>query len=292
MHLHHHLGRSFAVRRLAGARMLVGFIVFTAMLGGTRTATRAQQNDGVLGPQDVLTITVWGQPDMSGKFAVDADGNVTFPLIGRVKVAGLLPRDVEETLQKRLSDGYFKNPQLSVSAERLTALTINVVGEVRQAGSFPATRGMTLIEVLARAGSTTDMAGGTVLITRPRAQNISPDGTVGQDDAPEVIRVNLKSLQGGTLTTNVLLRGGDTVFVPRAESIYVLGAVKNPGTYAIQEQTTVLQALALAGGLTERGSFRAVRIVRQADRAKKQIKVKLHELLQPGDTIVVGERLF
>jgi polysaccharide export outer membrane protein len=107
-----------------------------------------------------------------------------------------------------------------------------------------------------------------------------------------VIRVNLKSLQIGGSAENVLLRDGDTVFVPRTESIYVLGAVKNPGTYPIQDQVTVLQALALSGGLTERGSFRHIRVIRQGDPTKKQVKVKPQELLQPGDTLVVGEGLF
>jgi polysaccharide export outer membrane protein len=258
------------------------------------TTTGAQQNGGpAVAPQDVLTITVWGQPELSGKFSIDTDGTLTFPLVGRVQAAGLRPRDIEEALQKRLADGFLKNPQLSVTAERADTQTINVMGEVKQAGSFPAARGMSLIEALARAGSTTEMASGTVLITRPQVRMPS-SGAAGepQEDAPEVLRVNLKALQSGAAGTNLQLRGGETVFVPRAETVYVIGAVKNPGTYPIREQTTVLQAIALAGGLTERGSFRAVRIVRQSDPAKKHAKVKLDELLQPGDTIVVGERLF
>jgi polysaccharide export outer membrane protein len=269
-------------------------MISSGVVVATWTNARAQQN-GVpaVAPQDVLTITVWGQPELSGKFSIDADGTLTFPLVGRVKAAGLLPREIEETLQQRLADGYLKDPQLSVTAERSDTQTINVMGEVKQAGSFPAARGMSLIEALARAGSTTEMAGGTILITRPQVRMPSSGAAdEAREDAPDVVRVNLKALQSGAAGTNLQLRGGETVFVPRAEVVYVIGAVKNPGTYPIREQTTVLQAIAVAGGLTERGSFRSVRIVRPADGSKKQVKVKLDELLQPGDTIVVGERLF
>ena len=274
-------------------RRFLSFITWCSVIVAAWTPTRAQQDGAAaVAPQDVLTITVWGQPELSGKFSIDADGTLTFPLVGRVKAAGLLPREIEEALQKRLADGYLKNPQLSVTAERSDTQTINVMGEVKQAGSFPATRGMSLIEALARAGSTTDMAGGTVLITRPQVRIPSDTAVEAREDAPEVLRVNLKALQSGAAGTNLQLRGGETVFVPRAETVYVIGAVKTPGTYPIREQTTVLQAIALAGGLTERGSFRALRIVRQSDPGKKRVKVTLDELLQAGDTIVVGERLF
>jgi polysaccharide export outer membrane protein len=272
---------------------VIWFVGCGILIAAVCATGRAQQNDApALGPQDVLTITVWGQPEISGKFTVDADGNLTFPLVGRVKVAGLLPHDVEEALKQRLSDGYLKNPQLSVSEERSETQTINVVGEVKQAGSFPAARGMSLIEALARAGSTTDMAAGTILVTRLRTVQ-APSGTTppADEETAEVIRVNLEALQSGA-ATNLQLRGGETVFVPRADLVYVLGAVRNPGTYPIREQTTVLQAVALAGGLTDRGSLKSIRIVRHSERGGKPVKVKVDALLRPGDTLMVGERIF
>jgi polysaccharide biosynthesis/export protein len=90
---------------------------------------------------------------------------------------------------------------------------------------------------------------------------------------------------------NVALRDGDTIFVPKAESVYVYGQVRSPGAYALQQsQTTVLQALSLAGGATDRGAVNRVRIVRIVNGEKVELKVKLSDLVRPGDTLIVPER--
>jgi polysaccharide export outer membrane protein len=273
--------------RLARIALTIGFTLVLPAIHA-----RAEQSD-IVGPRDVLNVTVRNQPTLSGTFTIGPDGSLTFPLLGRVEVGGLVPGDVEKKLATLLADGYLKNPQLSLAVDRARIATVSVMGEVRQAGSYPLTSDMTVIEVLARAGSTTERAGTQAIIRRPR-KVLAGRGAAVPDHAspPEVIRVNLTSLQIGGAAENVLLRDGDTVFVPRAESIYVVGAVKNPGTYAIQDQITVLQALALSGGLTERGSSRRLRVVRQADRGNKQVKVKPEGLLQPGDTLIVGEGIF
>src|SRR5687767_6296321 len=92
---------------------------------------RAQSNNYIVGAQDVLGITVWDQPDLTGKFTVEVDGTFTFPFIGRVTVGGLTLRQVETKLRDRLADGYLKNPQVSVAIESYKSQRIFVVGEVR-----------------------------------------------------------------------------------------------------------------------------------------------------------------
>jgi polysaccharide export outer membrane protein len=253
----------------------------------------AQSIDYVVGPQDVLTITVWNQTDLTGKFAVESDGTFTFPLIGRVKAGGLTLRQVEQALKQRLADGFFRNPQVSAAIEHYRSQRIFIVGEVRQPGTYPLTGDMTLIEALARAGSMTATAGGEAIIVRqpagataekPLLPNAAPDA--------EVTRVDIKELQTGSAGSNVMLRDGDTIFLPRAEAIYVFGHVKNPGAYAIQKDTTVLQALSLAGGVTERASTARIKVVRLIGASKIEIKIKLNEVVHPGDTVLVPERFF
>ena len=117
-----------------------------------------QAGDYVVGAQDVLTVTFWDQSDLSGKYSVGTDGTFAFPMIGRIKAGGMKLRDVETELKKRLADGYFKDPQLSVSIEEYRSQRIFIVGEVRNPGTYPLTGDMTLIEALARAGSTTALA--------------------------------------------------------------------------------------------------------------------------------------
>jgi polysaccharide biosynthesis/export protein len=253
-------------------------------------AIGAQQSNYVVGPQDVLTITVWEQPAMSGKFSVETDGSFTFPLIGRLKAGGLALREVEEELKRRLADGYLKNPQVSVAVEQYRSQRVFVMGEVHTPGAYPLTGDMTLIEALARAGSTTASASGEVVIIRPKTTGSSGPTLPGQEEASELLRVDLPDLAAGALATNLVLRDGDTVFVPTAEMIYVFGHVKNPGGYPIKKGTTVLQALSLAGGVTDRGSTARIKIVRSIDGKRKELGAKLNDLVQPFDTIIVPER--
>jgi len=273
-------------------RLAVVCSVAASLAAQARDQPASQTRDYVVGAQDVLTITLWDQADLSGKFSVDTDGTFAFPLVGRIKAGGLTLRDVEADLKKRLADGYFKNPQLSVSVESYRSQRVFVVGEVRTPGSFPLTGEITLIEVLARAGSTTLTASGEALIVRPVGRTPAAPVLPNQAEASELIRVDLNDLQRGVGASNITLRDGDTVFVPRAEPVYVFGQVKNPGAYPIQKDTTVLQALSLAGGVTDRGSTTRLRLIRVVEGKKTEMKAKLTTVVQAGDTIVVLERFF
>jgi polysaccharide export outer membrane protein len=113
-----------------------------------------------------------------------------------------------------------------------------------------------------------------------------------QDQSAEVIRVELRNLEGGELSKNVSVRDGDTVFVPRASSVYVTGRVRNPGVYPFGQNMTVLQALSLAGGATDFGATNRIKIRRQVAGREREIGVDLTSPVEAGDTIVVPERYF
>jgi polysaccharide biosynthesis/export protein len=249
--------------------------------------------DYVVGAQDVLTITSYDQADMSGKFTVEADGTFTFPMIGRVKAGGLTLRGLEAAIKTQLKDdGYFRNPQITVAVDTYKSQKVFIVGEVRTPGTYPLSGNMNLVEALARAGSTLPTASGEAVIVHA-GENASGPTMPVNEDGKDLVRVSLRDLENGGLTSNAALRDGDTVFVPRAQSIYVFGQVKNPGAYAMQQtDTTVLQALSLAGGVTDRGTTSRVKIVRIVNGDKKELKVKLTDLVQPGDTVIVSERFF
>jgi polysaccharide biosynthesis/export protein len=253
----------------------------------------APVTDYRVGPQDVLTITSYDQADLSGKFTVEADGTVTYPLIGRVKAGGLTLRALEEALKTRLKDeGYFRNPQVTVAVETYKSQKIFVIGEVRTPGPYPLSGDMTLVEAIARAGSTLPTASGEAIIVHAPAGATGPMLPSKEQEA-NTERVDLRALQDGTAKQNIVLRDGDTISVPRAESVYVMGQVKNPNAYALQQKsTTVLQALSLAGGVTDRGSMSRITIVRIVKGDKKEIKAKLTDIVQPNDTVFVKDRLF
>ena len=177
--------------------------------------------------------------------------------------------------------------------ETYASQRVFIVGEIRSAGSYPLRGETTLIEALAQAGSPTAEAASEVLIVRP-ADDRHPATAVlpSETKDTEIIHVDLALLQRGNLSKNVSLRNGDTIFVPRAGNFFVFGQVRSPGQYVVRSGTTVMQALSLAGGITDRGALNRVKIVRVVNGERKERKVKLTEEVLPGDTIVVPQRFY
>jgi len=248
--------------------------------------------DYVLGAQDVITVTVYDHADLTGNFTIESDGSLTYPLIGRLKAAGLTLRELEDSMKKALADGYLKNPQVSVSMDEYKSQRVFVMGEVRAPGAYQLTGNMTVIEALAKAGGMTQTAAEEVLVVRPHAAAKVAGPARVDDNEATVLRANIRELQSGSLSQNLTLKDGDTIVVNKAQSVYVFGQVRAPGAYPIDRGTTVLQALSLAGGVTDRGSTGRVKVVRAVDGKKKELKVKLTDTVEPGDTVIVGERYF
>ena len=247
------------------------------------------QTDYIVGAQDVLTITVFGETELSGKFTVEQDGSFTYPQIGRVKASGLTLRALEQELKKQLGDGYLKNPQVAVAIENYRSQRILVLGEVRSPGEYQLAGEMTLLAALARAGSTTSSAGREVLIVRAPRKSRPVTTEVAE---PEILHIDLADLQAGNVALNIPLIDGDTVNVPKAQSAYISGQVKVPGAYTVEAGMTVLQLVSLAGGLSERGSDSRISVLRAVDGKQKESRIKLSDIVQPGDTIIVKERFF
>ena len=257
----------------------------------------AAQKDYLVGARDVLTILIFGRPELSGKFSVDPEGAVALPLIERVKVAGMSARAIEEELKKRYADGYLKDPQVTVTVEEYHSQQVFVQGAVRQPGPYPLTGGTTLFEVLTRAGYVTAEAGNEVLVVRqpPRVAGASPAAAAAAAAAGEPVeiqRVDLGALQSGSLAQAVALQDGDTIVVPVGEKVFITGHVATPGAYTVRQGTTLRQALSLAGGVTDRGAVSRIKIMRRVNGKESKTGAKLDDIVRPGDTIVVPERFF
>jgi polysaccharide export outer membrane protein len=248
----------------------------------------------VIGPQDVLTITVFNEQDLSNNYRVDEDGMVTFPLIGRVAAGGLTLGAFEEKLKTQLSNGYLKSPSVRVEVNQYKSQRIFIVGEVRSPGSITMTGAtMSLIEALALAGSPMASASNELIVVHPTKPGQHGAATLpGDDSKAETRRVNIKDLQVGKAGQDVVLRDGDTIFVPKAQTFYITGQVKNPGQYVLDPGMTVTQAIALAGGLTDRGSNRRIKVVRVVNGVRIEISVDETDVVQPGDTIQISPKFF
>jgi polysaccharide export outer membrane protein len=243
-----------------------------------------------VGANDVLKITVVGEDQLTNSYKVDVDGSITFPLLGRVMVAGRSVRDIEQHIHDLLQKGFVRRPQVLVEVEEYRSRSVYILGEVKQTGKYGLQGDMTLLEMLTLAGSVTSNAGSEVLVLRRRdPASVASAALPGESD--EVARVNMADLREGKLVGNFLLQDGDTIVVPPLDQFYVSGFVRTPGGYPLKPGMTVQQAIAVAGGLTERGSSRRIKIRRQTGpNTFEMIDVKSTDTVKANDTIIVPQR--
>jgi polysaccharide export outer membrane protein len=264
----------------------------TARPESAAAPARREPSDYIIGPRDVLSVIVRNQPSLTNRVTVEADGTVSFALIGRLTVAGLTARGLEDEMGKRLTDGFLKNPEISVTVEEYRSQRVVVMGEVQQPGPYPLTGRTMLLEVLAVARATAAAAKEAIIVRPAKGGAAVPAPSPDEPGDSEVIRVDLNALETGNLAGNILVRDGDTIFIPRAGTVVVFGQVRSPGVYAIQRDTTLYTVLALAGGVTDRGTMSRIKVLRTVNGKQRQISLKPNDVVQAGDTIVAQERLF
>lgn len=207
-----------------------------------------QAVDYRIGPSDVLEIGVfqWELSEETKTLAVrvSQEGVISLPLVGDLVVKGKTVRDVRVTIEKTLRDGDFiKTPRVSVVIKEFRSKRIAVVGAVKDPGTYTIRQNVTrLLDILSLAGGIAETAGQSLYVVRT-----SSDDGKGEK---HVITIDLHELlKKGDLTFNVVLADGDVVNVPVAEQFFVYGHVQRPGAYDLKRRTTILEAIATAGGL-------------------------------------------
>src|SRR5262245_36501261 len=195
--------------------------------GQPSTATPASPSY-VIGPRDSIRITVFDETELSGTYQVDSDGMLMFPLIQRIQAGGLTLREFQDQLTTQLSKGYIKNPQVRVEVDTYKSQSVFVLGEVRTPGKVVMTGTMTLLEALAQAGSPTTTASSEITITHPKKAD--PGAAPAADAEGEKTIVNMADLLAASA---FVLHDGDIVTVPKAQTFYISGNVRNPGSYVL-----------------------------------------------------------
>jgi len=245
-----------------------------------------------IGPGDVLLINVWGHEDLSREVVVSEKGTFSFPLIEGVEAAGLTIKELEAELVRLFSAGYLINPYVTIRVKGYESKKVFVLGEVRSPGTYSLDKETSLIEIISRTGGVSDGAGWIIEVVRPSGRLPGKPITPDEASKEEVIRVDVEGLLGGRPEDNIKIEGGDTIFVPKAAYYFIFGEVKNPGSYKLRRDTTVLKAVILAGGFTEKASKRRIKIRREEGGKTIKVRVKLDDLVQPQDTIIVPESFF
>jgi polysaccharide biosynthesis/export protein len=291
-------------------RLFMAAALIAASMLGTPHIIGAQDNGGlqtsyVLGPNDELIIRALDAEEIGDKsYRVSSDGDLTLPMIGKTRAAGLTVAQLELQLATAL-EKYVRKPNVAVTVTEFRSQPVSVWGSVTTPGVVQLQGKKTLIEILALAGGVRIDAGHNVMITRRKAWAPLPLPGARQDESGQFIiaEVNLKDvLEARKPEHNILIRPEDIISVPRAETVQVLGTVKRAGSFAMNQRGTlsVLQALALAEGPDRTADLKKTRILRLTPDAIRRVEVavNLKEILdgktedialQPDDILYIPD---
>ena len=221
------------------------------------------------------------------------DGRITYPMLGALDVLGKTTAELEATIRDALARKYIRDPQVIVFVHEMQSGNVSVLGAVREPGGISVVGSATLIDALSRAGGMSPEAGTKAFMVRKGS------------DEPIVIDLR-RLMEEGDLTLNFPVESGDVIYVPKSRkfNVYVYGQVQSPGVFEVRddEDISVLQAVAMAGGLARRASSGKVKIVRSGNgRGQQMIHVNLGNIiagkaldvpLKEGDIVVVPKSFF
>ena len=236
-----------------------------------------------LGMGDMVRVTVFRNPELTTEARVSERGTILVPMIGEVPVAGLTPYQAGARISDKLKAGKFVvNPEVTVSLGQVNSRQVSVLGSVVKPGRYALdSTNVRLSDFLAVAGGIAPGGSDEVTILTNRSGK------------QEKIEVDLGAMmRNGDLSKNVQLEPGDTVFVQKAPLVYIYGEVQRAGAYPLAQNMTVMQALALGGGVTVRGTERGIQISRRSGSGVNRIDARLTDRVQPDDVIHVKESLF
>lgn len=244
-----------------------------------------------------MQINVYEQPDLSSVLKVSSHGNISFPLLGRIKAEGFSITELEKEIERRLADGYLINPQVTILIKEYRSRKIYVLGGVAKPGIYELRKSITLLEVISRAGGLLSDAAQHAIIS----QSGSNKGNTVSDKEP--IKIDLKRLlDEGDTKLNIEINDGDVIQIPDPNTYFVFGEIKNPGSYTLEKDISILQAITRAGGFTKIAAPSRTKIIRGKAGKEETIHVDISKIikgdkqldtaLMADDIIVVPESFF
>ena len=262
---------------------------------GTASAAQAKTADATqdtsdrsasvakLGPSDLIELTVYGVPELTTKARVSSSGDVYLPLVDYVHIGGLTQEEAQTVIEKRLEDGGFvRNPHVTIFVHEATSQGVTILGEVGKPGIYPDPPDHKLYEVISEAGGFLASSSRKIAIIRR--------------NQADPIHIDLPRNLADDVSGNVDVLPGDTITVPRAPIIYVVGDVGRPSGLLVDNgQLTVLQALALAGGTNRTAKMGGARIIRKGPSGMTELTLQLKKMLEakaPDVTLQADDILF
>jgi polysaccharide export outer membrane protein len=244
----------------------------------------ASNRSYILGPDDGITVNVVDLPELEAKalgvIRIDHQGNIRLPLAGRIEVAGRTVESLETEIATRLS-GIMNTPEVSVSVAEYRSHPVSVLGAVRNPGVYQVTGPKTLFEVLSLAGGLNPDASNRIKIMRAASAGPLPLANASSDKTGEfyTAELNVKSvMEAKNPEENINVLSNDVITVPKADMVYVVGAVHKSGGFPLseKEQISVLQAVSLAEGLDNVAKTSGARILRQSSPGAQRTEVAVN----------------
>jgi polysaccharide export outer membrane protein len=244
----------------------------------------ADKPQTILGPGDVIRVTVYQNPDLTTEARISELGQINFPLIGNVNVGNATVSAAEQRIAKMLRDGNFVlRPQVTVNVLQIRSSQISILGQVGKPGRYP-------IDIVGSMVSVMVAAAGGVLPSG--ADVVTLVGT--RNGNPIKLDIDLPAImQAGKNELDMTVENGDIIYVDRAPTAYIYGEVQRPGALRVERGLTLLQALAQSGGLTPRGTQRGIKVHRRDSNGVVKVQdMGMNDLVERDDVIYVKESLF
>lgn len=290
------VAKSFKEKKLKGRIFIFIAILFLFTLSAFSQEQEKVTTDYRIGARDLLDISVFGLNDLNRTVRVSEDGKITLPLVGEVKVEGLTKTDLERKLSQLLEEKYLQNPQVTVFIKEYQSRKVSILGAVRNPGSYELLRDQTLLHIISQAGGLTNEAGDEISIIRQQ-----------KDDSNRTLKISVEELfLNSNAELNIPLQPNDIINIPidKIVLVYVFGQVRNPGALEVRRSNipTLLQAIAQAGGFSDRASKNGVVIKRKDEKGTEmQMKVNVRSIikgkkrdiqLKENDVVYVPETIF
>lgn len=232
------------------------------------SSKRDLYRDYKIGPEDLLEISVFEDEKLNKTVRVSSQGNISFPLLGILRVKGLTANELEKEIHDLLAEKYLQDPHISVFIKEYRSQRLSVIGAVEKPGAFDVTGQKTILNMLAMAGGLKEDAGQLLFLIRPPGldgETSKKEGGKGTDEEkPKTFVIDLDDLLvKGDLTLNLPLANGDVINIPVSGKIFVGGEVKSPGGFPLKgKKMTAGQAIVMAGGLSSKAAGSETRIFR------------------------------
>jgi polysaccharide biosynthesis/export protein len=264
--------------KLLAILMLLAPLIAAQVHGASAIDATANLPAQKIGARDLIAVQVYDSPELTRTVRVGADGMVRLPMLRqRIRAEGLMPNELEVAVADGLQEeGIIVDPLVTITVAEYNSRPISVAGAVKSPLTFQASAPVTLLEAVTRAGGLTPEAGSEILITKSQP---GPDG----EPASLIQRVPVKALiDSADPEANLKLTGGEEIRVPEAGKIFVVGNVKKPGSFPVQDgaESSILKMLALAEGLAPFAGKVAYIYRREASGSKNEIPIELSKIMQ------------